>query len=47
VKPAAQLTILGIARWEKAAEQQSSYRGAPRQLVIQAPAGGRVEVIVD
>jgi len=45
VNPAAEVTVLGIARWEKSPEQQRTYRGTPRSLVIEAPAQSRVEVI--
>jgi hypothetical protein len=46
VNPAAEVTVIGIARWEKSPERQSTYRGAPRGLVIEPPARSRVEVIV-
>ena len=46
VKPAAEVTVLGIAHWEKAAEQQSTYRGTPRNLVIQAPPRGQIDVLI-
>jgi hypothetical protein len=44
VTEAAQVTILGVARWEISAEQQNSYRGTPRSLVIEPPAQRSVEV---
>jgi hypothetical protein len=46
VEPAAEVTMFGIARWEKSPDQQSSYRGTTRTLIIEAPPQKRVEIVV-